>query len=502
MATLFESYNSGDDQHDNFNKAKYLAQTFTPQVTHTITSVKLKLWRTDAANGEFVGVYIRTTTGTIPNSIPSIEANLASGSIAGSLITTSAPGAWYEVSLGAGALLTAGTVYAILCTTTDADFDVNWRNGNAYSRGNGAWWTTVSGIWQASPIKDFMFEDWGSGGSPTAAPSVYTLSAQNIDKTTATGGGIVTALGSPVATQHGHVWATHPISTENPYTYYDYIEKGSPSDTYNFYSSITGLTQNTKYFCRAYIRNSIGTFYGREVIFTTDGDVPVLETDLATEIAVTTAMGYGNIINNGGSAISQHGVCWWTSANPTILGSKTEEGDTDALGKFSSSMTDLLPNTTYHYRAYATNASGTGYGVDRTFTTNPNGAPIVKTDRTINVEGSIATGRGEIVDVGDDPVTQHGHCWSTSANPTTSDSKTENGTSTAVVFTSDITGLTQGTTYYIRAYATNSYGTNYGNNDIIYEVAGELMGNLAYKGEYLVYTSKSGTQRALLGTEF
>ena len=337
----------------------------------------------------------------------------------------------------------------------------------------------------------------------TTAPSVTTQAATLVDKTTATGNGNVTALGAPIAAQHGHVWATFPISTDNPYTYYDYTENGAPSATGAFTSSITGLIQNTKYFCRAYIKNSIGTFYGAEVIFTTDSDVPKLTTGLATAIATTTALGHGNITNNGGSAVSQHGVCWGTSANPTTANSKTEEGATDALGDFSSLMTGLSANTTYHYRAYATNTSGTGYGEDRTFTTMASGIPIVTTEATINVEGSTATGRGTIVDVGGAPVTEHGHCWSTSANPTTADSKTTKGAASATgAFTSDITGLTAGTTYYIRAYATNSYGTGYGDNDIIYEVAGELKGNLAYKGEYLVYTSKSGTQRALFGTEF
>jgi len=60
-------------------------------------------------------------------------------------------------------------------------------------------------------------------------------------------------------------------------------------------------------------------------------------------------------------------------------------------------------------------------------------------------------------------VTVRGVCWSTSVNPTTSNSKTTNGSGTGS-FTSSITGLSQGTTYHVRAYATNSVGTSYGSD--------------------------------------
>ena len=58
-------------------------------------------------------------------------------------------------------------------------------------------------------------------------------------------------------------------------------------------------------------------------------------------------------------------------------------------------------------------------------------------------------------------VTARGVCWSTTTNPTIANSKTTDGTGTGI-FTSAITGLTSGTTYYVRSYATNSAGTTYG----------------------------------------
>jgi len=340
----------------------------------------------------------------------------------------------------------------------------------------------------------------------TTAPSVTTQAVTDIDKTTATGNGNVTSLGAPPATQHGHCWATHTKpSTVEPTTHTvdgGRTENGVPSATGAFTSNLTTLRPNTKYYARTYITNSVGTIYGAEVEFTTLSDVPVVTTDLATKVACSTAQGNGSIDNNGGSAITEHGVCWGTSANPTTSDSKTEEGAYNVIGDFSSLMTGLTPETTYHYRAYAVNATGTGYGADVIFTTHAIGAPIVTTQRSTNVQAESATGNGTIVDTGGAAVTEHGHCWGTSANPTTSDSKTEKGAGEVGAFTSGITGLTAGTPYYIRAYATNSYGTSYGDNDIINQLAGELKGEIAVLSEWLVYTSKTGVQRALLGDEF
>lgn len=95
-------------------------------------------------------------------------------------------------------------------------------------------------------------------------------------------------------------------------------------------------------------------------------------------------------------------------------------------------------------------------------------APVVLTVTTQDCTDTIAgksTGRGTLTNKGDSAVTQHGHCWSTSTDPTTADSKTQNGGAPNLgQFKSDITGLTPGTLYYVRAYATNSQSTAYGVN--------------------------------------
>ena len=90
--------------------------------------------------------------------------------------------------------------------------------------------------------------------------------------------------------------------------------------------------------------------------------------------------------------------------------------------------------------------------------------PTVTTASVTNIATSTASSGGNVTSDGGASVTARGVCWSTSANPTTSNSKTTNGTGKGS-FTSSITGLSPGTTYHVRAYATNSAGTSYGSDN-------------------------------------
>ncbi len=93
------------------------------------------------------------------------------------------------------------------------------------------------------------------------------------------------------------------------------------------------------------------------------------------------------------------------------------------------------------------------------------GAPTVTTQANTDTIAEKSTGHGNITSDGGASITQHGHVWSTSPNPTTANDKTENGAAPNLgQFQSAMTGLTPGTTYYVRASATNSNGTGYGND--------------------------------------
>ena len=88
--------------------------------------------------------------------------------------------------------------------------------------------------------------------------------------------------------------------------------------------------------------------------------------------------------------------------------------------------------------------------------------PTLTTTAASSIMTTSATSGGTISSDGGAAITARGVCWSTAANPTITGSHTTDGTGTGS-FTSNVTGLTQATTYYLRAYATNSAGTAYGN---------------------------------------
>jgi len=95
---------------------------------------------------------------------------------------------------------------------------------------------------------------------------------------------------------------------------------------------------------------------------------PLVSTTSPITITSRTATGGGIVTSDGGETVTSRGVCWSTSANPTTADSKTAVAGT--TGAFTSAITGLSANTTYHVRAYATNSIGTGYGADISFTTD------------------------------------------------------------------------------------------------------------------------------------
>ncbi len=298
--------------------------------------------------------------------------------------------------------------------------------------------------------EELNFQTSGS----TSLPKVSTVEISNVTNNTAQCLGNVSSDGGLEITERGVCWST----SHNPTIDGSHGSSGSGLGTFTV--ELTDLAPGTTYYVRAYATNSAGTAYGSEKTLTTEANLPTVTTGEVTNIGQNTAQGSGNVTNDGSATVTERGVCWGTSHNPTISGSHATSGT--STGTFTVNMTGLTANTHYYVRAYAKNSAGISYGNEVDFTTSQNiSAPTVTTSQVTNVTQTTATGGGNVTSDGGATVTERGICWSTSHNPTTSGSHATSGTGTGS-YTVNMTGLTAGITYYVRAYAINSAGTSYG----------------------------------------
>jgi len=247
-------------------------------------------------------------------------------------------------------------------------------------------------------------------------------------------------------------------------------------------------------------------------------DLPVITTASAFNVSTTFAFSGGNISSDGGSAVTQRGVCWNTTGNPTLADSTVSSRA--GSGAYVSFLDSLQPATKYYARSFATNAAGTSYGSQITFTTLTSlSVPALTTTAASKILVATASSGGNVTAWGGDTVDVRGVCWNTTGTPAITDNKTENGTGVGS-FTSVLAGLAQNTTYYVRAYATNSIGTGYGNQitfktqipaaDVKKVVAKDGSGDYLtvqeafnavpdnYTGRYIIYVKKGTYKEKLL----
>ena len=185
--------------------------------------------------------------------------------------------------------------------------------------------------------------------------------------------------------------------------------------------------------------------------------LPTVTTEAATNITTTEARLNGSAVEISGYPISESGFEW--SDNTYLTGATTSVAGSGG-GVFHYTVSNLQVGTRYYYRAYARTALGIQYGEVLFFVTQAE-LPEVHTLQVTDIKASRATCEGNVTYNGGDSMMVRGVCWSTIQNPTTNDSHTTDIGGEGS-FTSIITGLSASTTYYVRAYATNSAGTTYG----------------------------------------
>lgn len=211
----------------------------------------------------------------------------------------------------------------------------------------------------------------------------------------------------------------------------------------------------------------------------------IVSTSSVSSITPTSVLLGGNVTNDGGAAVTERGVCYGTNQNPAITDNKVVSGS--GKGVFSTTLTGLTSQTTYYARAFATNSKGTAYGSQVTFTTSTQTAnlPTVTTTGESGVTMTSAILGGNVTQDGGAPVTERGVCYGKVQNPTIADTKIVMGSGTGV-FSNTVTGLTAGTTYYVRAYAINSQGASYGTQITITTPQSLTMATVATSNETLV----------------
>jgi LPXTG-motif cell wall-anchored protein len=387
-----------------------------------------------------------------------------------------------------------------ICVNADGTLSINGIFGRDY-HGNEGYTTTgsnmagVGTVWATAADDSAHLIDAGSSGVIDGFTAYYkafailwmpelpavttdAVNTSGITQNSAAVSGSVTSAGTAAVTERGFVYG----ASANPTTSDTKVTAALGTGTGAFSATLTGLSASTAYHVRAYAISAAGTAYGADRTFTTltgggpgpEDNPPTVVTNTVTGIATTGATLNGNVTSDGGATVTARGFVYGLSANPAIGGAGvTQAASGNGTGAFTANISGLTAGATYHVRAYAINSEGTSYGADVPFTTLTGGGPgpgpednppTVVTNTVTGITASGATLNGNVTASDGATVTARGFVYDATANPAIGGAgvaQAASGSGTGA-FTANISGLTAGSTYHVRAYATNSEGTSYG----------------------------------------
>jgi hypothetical protein len=296
-------------------------------------------------------------------------------------------------------------------------------------------------------------------GEELGLPTLTTEPVTNLTQSSAKFNGKIVSEGSPAYTERGFVYSSSPrpsIDSNN-------IGRltSAVNNQFTFSANVSGLISNSSYYVRAYAINQVGVAYGNDVVFSTDLDRTQVLTSAATNISSTSATLNGVITAQGSPAYTEKGFCYSTASNPSITNSTKVTVDGSGEGSYSTNINNLNFQTTYHVRAYAIQNGVERYGEDKTFTTSWR-STAVQTSAVSSISATSATFNGNISDEGEPPYTERGFCYSTTTNPTISNTHVTVTGSGSGNYSKNVTNLNYQTTYYVRAYAIQNGSPIYG----------------------------------------
>ncbi len=299
---------------------------------------------------------------------------------------------------------------------------------------------------------------WGATSSTPL--TITTTPASGVTDNFAVSGGTVSGGGSEAPTEVGVVYST----TQNP-AIGSGTKVASGSGAGSFISNLVNLTPTTTYYVRAYAIHGGDTAYGGEISFTTTvvQSPPTVTTKAATNITYDSVSTGGVVTSDGGSVVTLRGVVYSTSPNPILETAQSFQAGW-GVGAYTFTLSPLIADTTYYVRAFAQNSVGRTYGAQVSFRTHqaPD-LPDVTTSQASGVTGSSATLGGDVTGVPGGTISEKGVVFRPFFGATTPPPTIENGTRVTAnppvagtgLFTSTVTGLNPGTTYYFRAYAVS-----------------------------------------------
>ncbi|MCX6249576.1 MAG: PKD domain-containing protein [Bacteroidetes bacterium] len=292
----------------------------------------------------------------------------------------------------------------------------------------------------------------------TSTPPAPTVTTNN-----------ATGIGASQAVLHGTVNA-NGYSTTASFQYGLTTSYGSNANagtvtgsTVTSISASTGyLAASTLYHYRAVGNSAGGTSYGPDSVFTTTGYPPYVYTDNPTNITSTSATLNGVVDAYGSSTTVTFQYGLTTSYGSTVSGGIVTGNINVSV---SAPISGLTPSTSYHYRVVGTNANGTSYGADKSFTTLGSGSPpTVTTNHATNITATSARLNGHVNPNGYSTNVSFEYGFTTSYGSSYSVG-TINGSTNQLVY-ADIYWLSPATNYHFRAVASNAYGTTYGNDSV------------------------------------